>query len=501
MRKIVTLFVLLAWVGSNFAQSQKTVDQPLAIKAVLNQDFGTYPAGTPVVVRGVSKPEGREKGGYVVVTHILNNVCPIGKQDKKVLTLQPETTTEFWQSVSIQNDMYEYFDDKGYRYNLRQELNYESLDYLNRIRQITYNDASINEYVQALFARLIPVEGDSKRPEKLSVRLIQSPVPDAYMLPNGVMLISTGLLSTLDSEEELTAIIANEITHYVLDHQVINVIRAESRSKRAFVMGTILAGVAQVSSEVAWYDNNRKAAAVSITAGIGSIASLASIQEVNLLGVTYNEKQEWAADQAVLDFLRFKGLTPDALTSALGKVKRFYQLQNQSKNLVRYGSCALIGKRLSKLNGNADINLQSRKYHEITANAVTFNAAMYQEDHLYHTAELLTRKNIHNGVASEHDYVINVQTRMAQNDTPESNEECLKLIRRAKTLSKVPNLDIYKQEALLLIRLDRPFEASAILNKYLELLVEYRQQPENKDDTEWVLQEMAWTREWLAKNK
>ena len=54
--------------------------------------------------------------------------------------------------------------------------------------------ASIQDYVQAIFAKVNPGEIETNRPERLNVRIIQSPEPDAYMLPNGAMLVSTGLL-------------------------------------------------------------------------------------------------------------------------------------------------------------------------------------------------------------------------------------------------------------------------------------------------------------------
>ena len=94
------------------------------------------------------------------------------------------------------------------------------------------------------------------------------------MLPNGTMLISTGLLCTLDSEDELAAIIANEMSHFVLDHQVNNIYRAERRAKRAAFWGTVLAVTAEVALEVAYWDDDDTALGVGAVASIGSIAAL-----------------------------------------------------------------------------------------------------------------------------------------------------------------------------------------------------------------------------------
>ena len=46
---------------------------------------------------------------------------------------------------------------------------------------------------------------------------------NVYMYSNGTMVIHTGLLSALHTEDELVAILSHEIAHFVLDHSVQNV--------------------------------------------------------------------------------------------------------------------------------------------------------------------------------------------------------------------------------------------------------------------------------------
>ena len=109
----------------------------------------------------------------------------------------------------------------------------ECRDYLYKLEEIGYEDDFITSYVQNIFAKLTATGIDPNRSE--TVECTRHPVArtGCFMLPNGTMLISTGLLCTLDSEDELAAIIANEMSHFVLDHQVNNIYRAERRAKRA----------------------------------------------------------------------------------------------------------------------------------------------------------------------------------------------------------------------------------------------------------------------------
>ena len=53
------------------------------------------------------------------------------------------------------------------------------------------------------------------------------------MLSNNCMLVSSGLLTLLDTEDELFGMLARETAHYVLDHAVITVNKNINRANRA----------------------------------------------------------------------------------------------------------------------------------------------------------------------------------------------------------------------------------------------------------------------------
>lgn len=84
-------------------------------------------------------------------------------------------------------------------------------------------------------------------PEKMAVlregtplvRVLKSPAPDMLMLGNDCLLVSTGMLTALDSEEELYAVMSREVAHYVLDHAIITVNKNIARAKRAQFWGAV----------------------------------------------------------------------------------------------------------------------------------------------------------------------------------------------------------------------------------------------------------------------
>lgn len=65
------------------------------------------------------------------------------------------------------------------------------------------------------------------------IRILKPPTPDVLMLSNQSLLVSTWLLTTLDTQEELYAIISREVTHETLDHSIITTNKNLARAKRA----------------------------------------------------------------------------------------------------------------------------------------------------------------------------------------------------------------------------------------------------------------------------
>lgn len=502
MKRLVTLLFLAAFLATaGFAAKQKDLSGPIAIKGELKQKYENFSEGTPVIIRRVVKMKPREQGGSDIfyAAEIEGLQIPIPASDMNVISLlPPETNQDFWQQIYLRKHLYEYFYEQGYHTKLRQEVDEECRDYLYKLEDIAYKDDFITSYVQSIFAKLTASGIDANRNERLNIRVIQSPEPDAYMLPNGTMLISTGLLCTLDSEDELAAVIASEMSHFVLDHQIHNIYRAERRAKRAVFWGSILAVTAEVALDVAYWEDDDTALGVGAVASIGSIAALLNANVVNRLGMKYKNQQEYLADRIAYDLLKFKGMNPNGLPSALAKVIGFYNMQNRSDDLLRYGSIDNLRKRIEKTSKGESPS--SRPYLKMMSDVVTFNAAMNLADQRYEEAARLVQKNIDNNLATDHDYVILVKSQMALYNTEEVNEECLSLLWKAKALAgDNPNLDIYKQEILLLMRMNKQAKAATTLKEYLYLLSRYQGQDVESEEVKWASEEIGWANNLLDK--
>ena len=76
----------------------------------------------------------------------------------------------------------------------------------------------------------------SEKPFEYRVFLLEAEEPNAFALPGGVILISTGLLDVLETEGELVAVLAHEMGHIELSH-CFDMVRFELLDKKKGSVG------------------------------------------------------------------------------------------------------------------------------------------------------------------------------------------------------------------------------------------------------------------------
>jgi len=94
-------------------------------------------------------------------------------------------------------------------------------------------DSGLVDYVQQVGQRLADVS-DRDLPYEFAV--INESVPNAWALPGGKISINRGLLTEMDSEAELAAVLSHEIVHSAASHG------AQSQSRGMLLQGAVLAG-------------------------------------------------------------------------------------------------------------------------------------------------------------------------------------------------------------------------------------------------------------------
>lgn len=78
-----------------------------------------------------------------------------------------------------------------------------------------YDDPRLAEYLSLLVERLLPEGAATGAERAVRITVIEDATLNAFGLPNGHLYVHSGLLSRLESEAQLAAILAREIAHYV----------------------------------------------------------------------------------------------------------------------------------------------------------------------------------------------------------------------------------------------------------------------------------------------
>jgi predicted Zn-dependent protease len=96
---------------------------------------------------------------------------------------------------------------------------------------VFYEDETLRAYVQGVVERLFPEFVGA-----MQVRVLESPVANAFTTPPGLVYVHAGLLSLLANEAQLATVLAHEGTHFTHRHGIQNRAKAEN----AFTLANVL---------------------------------------------------------------------------------------------------------------------------------------------------------------------------------------------------------------------------------------------------------------------
>lgn len=152
-----------------------------------------------------------------------------------------------------------------------------------------YNvDPALTQYVDSVGQRLAAVS-DRELPYEFTV--INDGTPNAWALPGGKIAVNRGLLSELENEAELAAVLGHEIVHAAARHG------AQSLQRQQIMQGAILvAGVAAAASDTA---------PPGLVMGASSLAA-------SLLNQKYGRGAELESDRYGMEYMAKAGYDPQA---------------------------------------------------------------------------------------------------------------------------------------------------------------------------------------------
>lgn len=436
--------------------------------------------------------------GFVKIQILANNVIrEISQDDLKNITFKPQNTKEFWQVKALQNEVYFNLAKNGFQYDLRKEAENDAIDYIGFLRKnnLIFNDFFIESYLYQLIYKIYPLQINDGRPGILNITIEKNAMPNAFVFPNGTLIVTTGLISCLNSEEELIAVLAHEVAHFVLDHSIININKAKARQRRAEfwsgVATTLAAGV-----DIYYASKNEYYSFGNFTYSVSVLSNTISELMLDRLGLMFSREQELLADKCAVDLLNFIGIKSGTLASALDKIKNVYIVNGEYSALSSNGTHPSINDRIKAI--GSPVKCESKNYDVIVSSVNQYNAFELYQKKLWDNSYLLCQRNINSGVATEDDYILSALINLNKYDSEDENLKTLKYIEKAKQVKVIPNINISKYEAVALMRLNRKQQAISSLEQYI-LDISVEKEKQEKFNNQSILSYLVSEKEWALK--
>lgn len=498
MKKFGIFFIFFCWVLTN-SISDCFSQIPLDLKGSIKNRITTLtneklePQSEIEIIEIGSSTDGTSLYYYVVSD---GQKLQIKYRDLKDIDIKyPKTLSELWSTVLLTDtEVYNNLLKNGMNYDIRSDADEESIKFLEKYDEydLFFNDIFLQEYLQSLLPSIHPITLNDNRPGNLSIKVIINNYPNAFCLPNGTILISTGMLSLIDSEKELIAVIAHEVAHFVLDHYVNNIIAEIKRQQRAEFWAGFATMVAAVGDAYLASQNQYHTFGV-ITAGAAIISSSLANGITKRLGLKYSREQEEEADKVATLVLKLLNISPDALATVFEKLKNYSISIGDYYAFSSNGTHPSLSKRIHSIGNPRPNDFVEQSYYTVISNVNTTNAYIELYNQHYKDADRIVSRNITSNIATEDDYIL--KSRLLRNlyNDKDNMEKALEFLIKAEKLNVVPRRTIFKDKGLTFIRLKRTEDARTSFEAYLESLEEI----EDKDY--WYYEEIEWTKKMIFK--
>lgn len=447
-------------------------------------------------------------GGILSITtkDSAGNLFPIDvSKIEKLEFIDIDNVGKAWSKNLLQSGLYELFLEKGYQPDLRNELIEESSNYLNSIKERIgfYEDKYFEDYLYTIANKIYSGVSNDKRATDINVKILNDPNPNAFSLPNGYILISTGLLSQIQSEDELVAVLAHEIAHFVLDHHIQNILMEIDRKKKA-EFWSAFATIAAATAEVYIATNNQYYIPGALTNSTAIASFIISQDIIKRLGIQYNHGQENQADLVAQEILSVLKYDKSAMSMALLRLKKYGEISGNLNAMAGGNSHPSIEERLSSLGPMPNASLFTQPTYIKKVSFISSDNAWLELWELNHLqiAYDIADQNINNKIATESDYIVKAVAKRRISNTKESNEEALNLLSKAKTLNVAPYILTDKELGITYLRLDNKIEAKKCFQLYLTSLNELKERNEIKEIKNYNYQietEIIWTKKMIFK--
>jgi len=176
------------------------------------------------------------------------------------------------------------------------------------------DDPEVNDYLNELGHRLVAVGVDGR--QEFEFFAIGDPSINAFALPGGFVGVHTGLILLTQTESELAAVLAHEISHVTQHHMT----RMAAKQQRSILMSLAALAVAIAASR-----SNSSSASSASSAAIASAQALAIQNQLN-----FTRENEYEADRIGFQRLNAAAFDVTAMATFMKRLQKSSQFADGS---------------------------------------------------------------------------------------------------------------------------------------------------------------------------
>ena len=213
-------------------------------------------------------------------------------------------------------------------------------------------DESANAYLRRVGQSLIPHGLELER-VSWRFRALRDPQPNAFALPNGSIYVTTGLMTLIDNESQLAAIIAHELTHVMRRHTYVH----NRSNRKKFLTMNVMAAVG------AYAPGGIVGAVITVVTTVAPFIMIATIYG-------YSRDLEREADLKGIDMMISAEYAPEEMVNVMKlldkdiegeNIRLFYNDHPSLEERIKYLS-SYLGARADTVTHQMELNRERAAY-------------------------------------------------------------------------------------------------------------------------------------------
>ena len=224
-------------------------------------------------------------------------------------------------------------------------------------------DETANTYLRRVGQSLIPRGLELER-VTFKFRALRDPQPNAFALPNGSVYVTTGLLTLLDNESQLAAILAHELTHVMRRHTYVH----NRSNRKKFLTMNVMAAVG------AYAPGGVVGAVITVVTTVAPFIMVATMYG-------YSRDLEREADIKGIDMMISAEYAPEEMVTVMKlldkdiegeNVRLFYNDHPSLDERIKYLS-GYLGARADRVTHQMELNRERAAYFRTVESVMRHN--------------------------------------------------------------------------------------------------------------------------------